>query len=454
MLAQGRVGREARNGNPQFWNHDPGNAEAGGIVGWGGLAIERCYNTGNVSSIRDAGGITGYGSPIIQDCYNVGDISSKAEAEREAAVGGIAGYIFNSASIKSSYNVGNVTTLSGDLGSIVGYIGYGSTVDGCYYLDNISSAAGANDGPLPASAKALGMDKLERQNSFEGFDFDNVWFIDAHANYKYPQLKNIPQSLHEHDYVLSQTIPATCTAEGQRIFTCICGDSYSEPVEKLPHTPITIVDQDATCTLTGSKHDECSICYADLGNVQSIPIKSHTAGEWETTHAATCTALGERVKKCTICSAVVETGAIPATVHTSGDWEIIKAATSTDSGEKVKKCIICNAILESESISATGGDVLKTDILPAGPLTFVRKKNYSVFADIDRAEPNLMWNSTNAKVLGINDDGRIQYRFAKVGRTTIEVFRNGQKIDSVDVVVKWQWWQWIIVILMFGWIYL
>ena len=333
-----------------------GSLLAGGITAWGGSAIERCYNMGNVSSIRDAGGIVGYGSSLrIQDCYNTGNISSAAEADRDAAAGGIAGYIFNSASVKSSYNVGNVTTPSGDLGAIVGFLGTGSTVDTSYYLNNLFNAAGANNGPLPASAKALTASELEQQSNFESFDFDNVWFIEPHADYKYPQLKNIPQSLHEHDYVLSQTIFATCTAEGQRIFTCICGDSFSEPVEKLSHTPITIVDKNANCTLAGSKHDECNVCRADLGNVQPIPIKSHTAGEWETTHAATCTALGERVKKCTICSAVVETGAIPAKGHNPGQWEITKAATSSEPGTRVKKCTTCGTIVESETIPATGG---------------------------------------------------------------------------------------------------
>lgn len=66
---------------------------------------------------------------------------------------------------------------------------------------------------------------------------------------------------HEHSYSLKQTVDATCTAAGQKIFECSCGDSYSEPIEKLEHTfGEWTVTTNPTLTATGTETRTCSVC--------------------------------------------------------------------------------------------------------------------------------------------------------------------------------------------------
>lgn len=83
-----------------------------------------------------------------------------------------------------------------------------------------------------------------------------------------------------HEYADSVTTEASCTAEGEKCFTCAkCGDSYTEIIEKLAHTYA-----DASCTAPKT----CTICGATEGDALD-----HSYA------AATCTT----PKTCTICGA-------------------------------------------------------------------------------------------------------------------------------------------------------
>jgi hypothetical protein len=88
--------------------------------------------------------------------------------------------------------------------------------------------------------------------------------------------------------------------------------------------------------------------------------------------------------------------------------------------------------------------------------TFYRKQSYDTFSSVDT--PDIMWNSTKPSVLKIDEQtGRIDngsYLFAKTGTTTIQAIIDGQVVKSVDVKITWQWWQWILVVVLFGWIWL
>lgn len=43
--------------------------------------------------------------------------------------------------------------------------------------------------------------------------------------------------VHKHSYVLKKTTEATCMKEGEKIYSCACGDSYTEKIAKKSHTP-------------------------------------------------------------------------------------------------------------------------------------------------------------------------------------------------------------------------
>ena len=62
-----------------------------------------------------------------------------------------------------------------------------------------------------------------------------------------------------HNYIASE-IPANCTQDGARIYTCSsCGNSYSEPIEAIGHHYVG-VKTDATCSVAAHTTYTCSRC--------------------------------------------------------------------------------------------------------------------------------------------------------------------------------------------------
>ena len=125
------------------------------------------------------GAIENESDVTISDCYNAGDITGyykngQGNANRFAWAYGVFG--------NNCYNVG--------ICKEIGYTGKGVAVGGSgtnrYYLDISGSAS---------DALSLNETQMTMEQSFEGFDFENVWIIDPGADYKYPQLRACRQDL-------------------------------------------------------------------------------------------------------------------------------------------------------------------------------------------------------------------------------------------------------------------
>ncbi|MBQ8541549.1 MAG: carboxypeptidase regulatory-like domain-containing protein [Clostridia bacterium] len=125
-------------------------ARAGGITGYAysvaniGTTIQQCANNGDVTgngSYCMTGGIVGYNytRSYIYDCYNTGDVTGIKN------VGGISGY--SRATVDSCYNIGTVTTTdtSAQIGGVIGNKN-GGTVTNCYYLDDNATVLGGIKG--------------------------------------------------------------------------------------------------------------------------------------------------------------------------------------------------------------------------------------------------------------------------------------------------------------------
>ena len=182
-----------------------------------------------------------------------------------------------------------------------------------------------------------------------------------------------------------------------------CPDPSGSTKDLASHTFVWKVDQAATTTQTGLKHEECTVCsYKRSENtvIDKLPathshsygtewkyddtnhwhececgdkadIAAHSASEWIVDTAATETADGAKHKECTVCKKVLETATIPAThSHSYGtdwkyddtnhwhececgdkadtaahsfQWVIDKAATKEATGIKHEKCTVCGA---------------------------------------------------------------------------------------------------------------
>ena len=99
---------------------------------------------------------------------------------------------------------------------------------------------------------------------------------------------------HTHEYVKT-VVPATCSERGFTLYVCSCGDTYKDDyVNMLAHTPGEwITDTEATCTASGGRHKECTVCHTVIER-ETIPALGHKFTKKDTDEkyllsSATCT---------------------------------------------------------------------------------------------------------------------------------------------------------------------
>ncbi|WP_342757059.1 Ig-like domain-containing protein [Kineothrix sedimenti] len=85
-------------------------------------------------------------------------------------------------------------------------------------------------------------------------------------------------STHKHNYTATITKEATCTVKGVKTYTCSCGDTYTEDIPALGHSYTSKITKEATATETGIRTYTCVRCgdsyteiIAKLPEVQNNP---------------------------------------------------------------------------------------------------------------------------------------------------------------------------------------
>ena len=156
-----------------------GNNNVGGVCGYNGSrngspTIQKCDNSGTVSGNSWVGGVCGSNSGTLQESYNTGEVSGTTQN-----VGGVCGYNFESGILQGCYNNGNVTGTGNCVGGVCGQ-NNSSTVKGCYNTgevignDPVGSVCGWNGGTVEkcyylvgTSAKAVGDGSGNRNETCE-----------------------------------------------------------------------------------------------------------------------------------------------------------------------------------------------------------------------------------------------------------------------------------------------
>ena len=175
-----------------------------------------------------------------------------------------------------------------------------------------------------------------------------------------------PVTIHAHAYTFNITKEATCMTKGEKTYTCICGDSYKEDIEK---------------TL-------------------------HVSGDWTVTKNPSCKETGTKVMNCTVCGTQMQTIEVEKTAHTPGDWTVTQAATCSTNGTQVKTCMVCGVETASETIATNGthsyywdgNDTMRTHRCSGCSYTGVTEYNingaWGYFDDNSAAE---LWSKVNAQ---------------------------------------------------------
>ena len=162
-----------------------------------------------------------------------------------------------------------------------------------------------------------------------------------------------PAPEHKHEYTANLTTNPTCTEEGVMTYTCSCGDSYTEAYPKLEHQYEGKVTREPNCAVEGEMTYTCTLC----GDSYTEPIEviAHTPGAAQTTVEPTCTKEGEKVIKCTVCGEVISTESIPMAEHEEGLTKITVPEKLLKEGVKETHCRNCDILLRSESVPAILG---------------------------------------------------------------------------------------------------
>ena len=159
-------------------------------------------------------------------------------------------------------------------------------------------------------------------------------------------------SLGGHTIVIEPGVEPTCGTDGltEGSYCSVCGTRFAEQTV-IPatgqHSWEMIVDKEASCTETGSGHQECSVCGEKQGAVE-IPLADHA---WITVvdEESTCTKTGLKHRECETCGLTEDQQVLDKLPHTWTDI-IDKEASCTETGIKHKECSVCHTKQEAVEI--------------------------------------------------------------------------------------------------------
>ena len=122
----------------------------------------------------------------------------------------------------------------------------------------------------------------------------------------------VEPTVHEHEWVESSVVPATCEADGIRYLTCAtCNEAMSEVLPATGHSYYEQSSTEPTCTEPGVKTFVCANCGSSY--TEETPAHGHSFTDQVTTEP-TCTEPGVRTYTCTYCGGYY-TEEIPAIGH-------------------------------------------------------------------------------------------------------------------------------------------
>lgn len=403
-----------------------GGSEVGGIAGAFDGDIVSCFFKGTVVGKTNVGGVAGSikGGSMYQS-GNSGTVYA------DDLCGGVAGE-FCDGSIISCFNTGDI--YGGRVGGFIGLISLNRRAT-AYYIPN----------SVINSCYAAGKITSEKYGDF------------CYSSYG--------------DFSLF----GGCYFKGESANTADCGgnlqkdyDSFvdsvatSEDAQVVPSFYMFAVDENV---LMLSEHKYLTFgCWdfvEDKGNENKgfmLPIslhKVHVWGDYAYNNDATCTKDGTKTARCTAFGCdkknTVSDAEHPKTEHDFSEWETVKKPTTLAEGVMVRKCTSCDeqetkAIPKLAPVTVTLSD---TKVYYKRTAHIENK-----IIDPDKVNYSVEWSSANEKIAKV-ENGEI--KGMKYGKTTVtctvtDEFGNVTK-NTCEVTVGYAWWQWIVRVLLFGWIW-
>jgi hypothetical protein len=179
------------------------DSRAGILIGHtqGSVIISNSYATGEVSGyywddwggMIWLGGLVGYadGSLVIENSYAITVINGYGSDDYDMnSLGGFVGAASGDAElqIKYSYAISNMSAPGGEYDYIGGILGYNMSDNAEMISVYYKAGVDAKGEGKSIGGTALTDTELKTQTKFAGFDFEDIWGIDAAVNQGYPHL--------------------------------------------------------------------------------------------------------------------------------------------------------------------------------------------------------------------------------------------------------------------------
>ena len=440
-----------------------GHCFAGALAGWMEDAEIRNVSAVTSVSLRQGGimsgvgGLVGYGSGEIRDTgiwTKLVFIDENPERNCEEFAGGMVGCghpsILNStvgwAELwPTAHGYCHNGCLVGmhhvDVSGKVYTTVTGNTVSGrIHFLEDVGSRRAYADAVI---GEKLNPRATVKENTVVDFDTEEFKELPESVPYLAP-------CLHERANYENEVTEPTCTDFGHTLATCPeCG--YAEMVDyTLPrHSPgewETV--KEATLTEAGLQQQRCTLCGELLEERELAP---HVPGEWEIVKEATLTESGLKQQRCTDCGEVLAEE--PIAPHVPGEWETEREPDESAEGLRVRRCTDCGEILEEEILPRIVP--VRTLVFGEGDLILYYKESFTPSVLVmprDATDPTLLFESLDEGILRVSPEGRV----TAVGRGETELrcaSSDGGAEARCRVEVRYHWWQWLIVVFLFGWIW-
>ncbi len=295
-----------------------------------------------------------------------------------------------------------------------------------------------------------------------------------------------------HKNTVNQHQDATCTEDGyDRVFCNDCQKVISETVIKAEGHKVVTEHKDATCTEDGYHKEYCSVCQEvfkdekyeatghlnqrtdtleatceEDGYIRVICDDCHTLIKETILPAAghkfvnnikkeTCTTDGYIEIMCSKCKLVKSKVILTAPGHSWSEWKVIKEPTYRSVGTERKTCRSCG-LYEERELPMIKVPVQQIIIVPEKDFTIYAKKADRLQATVLPEEAaysaEIVWESSNPKIVSVDKDGNI--KALRKGTATITAkTADGTVSASRKITVDYSWLQWIIIVLLFGWIW-
>ena len=203
----GKIYLSSSSANVESWQ-----GGAGGFVGYNQAYITTSFSTGKV--VGCGGGFAGsmrYSDATIENCYSLSNMEyyyyhDKNIAKLTPSIGGFIGNIDYNSSIKNCFSTGKINIDQSSLyqdtvyefhcGGFVGSINGIGEINSCFWdieKSNLNNGIGMNNGTSTSnSVFGLTSDKMNKKDSYPGWDFNNIWILYGESDY--PQLLKYPSA--------------------------------------------------------------------------------------------------------------------------------------------------------------------------------------------------------------------------------------------------------------------